>query len=643
MRLVFLVLLGLLSAASAQGAPEKLPLEHFVKNADFEDIKISPDGKRFAATYRDDGQVKLRVVNREKMVAESNFEFGEYHRVTSFDWANDHRLIMSEQKFVGFLDTKGGITQLYASDYNGNNRMYLGAGRMASAGSGGTSFIVLDLLENEPDYIIVGQFNAAGVRPFRLNIKNGKKHFMGSPRMSSPKSFSAGMEVDHDGDLRFVIEGNREDSETLVTHFRAKDSDDWKILDLGSKAKTSWTLPLGFSKDNSKVMLASNHDAPTYGVFEYDLEQGSLELLFRDPYVDASDIFSATDDTILGLRYMPDKPETLWLNTSHPDAQTLIGLQKAFPGQDVRITSHTRDGSEAVVLVSSDSNPGDFYIFNRQTNKLKYLLSRRPWIKPEQMANQTPIKLTARDGLELRGYLTLPPGSEGKNLPMVVNVHGGPHGPRDTWGYNWENQFLANRGYAVLQINFRGSGGYGREFEEAGYMNWGTAMQDDVTDATLWAVDQGIADRDRLCIYGGSYGGYAALQGVVREPDLYKCAIGYVGVYDLEIMNKCGDIPKRKTGQAFLEKVMGRDVEEWRKRSPAHNADKIKAAVFLAHGEDDVRVPMCQGIAMKEALEKAGKDFLWMSRDEGHGYHKLENRLDFYGQMEEFLAAHIGT
>lgn len=642
MRRAFLLSLALFIAAPAFAAPEKLPIEDFLRNADYENIKISPDGKRFAATYRDGTEVKLRVINREKMVAESNFEFGEFHQVSEFHWLNNERLIMREQKFVGNLDTKGGPSLLYASNYDGKKGMYLGAGRLASQGSGGASFTIIDLLEDEPEYIVVGQFNASGIRPFRINVYSGRKQFMGSPKMTSVDSFSGGAAVDHDGQLRFVVE-SADRGQKLITHYRSSDSDEWKILDVGTRRERSLTLPAALSKDNSKVYLASNHDASTSGIFEYDLENGALELLFRDPNVDASQMISATDRTVLGLRYMPAKVETLWLNPEHPDAQAYIGLQKAFPGQDVQITSYTKDGSEEVVVVDSDTNPGDFYIYDRDEKQLKYLLSRRPWIKPEQMAEVTPIKITARDGLELRGYLTLPRGKKPENLPMVVHPHGGPHGPRDEWRYDWRTQFMANRGYAVLQINFRGSGGYGQEFEEAGHMNWGTSMQDDVTDATLWAVDQGIADRDRLCIFGGSYGGYASLQGVVREPDLYKCAIGYVGVYDMSLFNKCGDIPKTKAGKEYLARVVGTDPQVWDERSPAKNAEKIKAAVFLAHGEDDVRVPMCQGESMKKALEKAGKDFIWMQKDEGHGYQKLENKIDFYSTMENFLAEHIGT
>ena len=318
-------------------------------------------------------------------------------------------------------------------------------------------------------------------------------------------------------------------------------------------------------------------------------------------------------------------------------------MAAAFPEEVVRFTSFTRDGSKIIVRVFSDRNPGDFYLYDTNDKSVTYLASVFDNIKPDQMVTMKPVKITARDGVVVHGYLTLPAGTDPKNLPLVVNPHGGPHGVRDQWGYNPEVQFLANRGFAVLQVNYRGSGGYGRDFLESGYLRWGEEMQDDLTDATLWAVNEGYADIDRLCIYGGSYGGYAALMGVVKEPDLYKCAIGYVGVYDLDLMKTCGDIPKREGGRYFLKKVLGEDKARISRTSPAQNAERIKAALFIAHGEDDVRVPMCQGRALKRALEKAGKDFIWMTRDEGHGYQKLENRLAFYGQMEQFLDRYIGV
>jgi dipeptidyl aminopeptidase/acylaminoacyl peptidase len=276
-------------------------------------------------------------------------------------------------------------------------------------------------------------------------------------------------------------------------------------------------------------------------------------------------------------------------------------------------------------------------------NKLRPLVNTRGWIKASEMAEMRPIKVTARDGVELHGYLTLPKGKDPKNLPLVVNPHGGPHGPRDSWGFNPEIQLMANRGYAVLQINFRGSGGYGIDFQKSGHMKWGREMQDDVTDATLWAVEQGYADKNRLCLYGGSYGGYATLQGLVREPDLYKCGIGYVGVYDLKKMRTCGDIVSRGGGgKDFLNRVIGKDDDELEANSPAYNTDKIKAKVFLAHGEDDVRVPMCQLNSLVDSLEKSGVEHEVMTRDEGHGYHDPQNKIDFYTRLLSFLDENIG-
>jgi dipeptidyl aminopeptidase/acylaminoacyl peptidase len=224
---------------------------------------------------------------------------------------------------------------------------------------------------------------------------------------------------------------------------------------------------------------------------------------------------------------------------------------------------------------------------------------------------------------------------------MVQIIHGGPHGPRDFWGWNREAQFLASRGYAVVSVNFRGSGGYGKAFEESGYLEWGGKMINDMTDATLWMVENGYADKDRLCVYGGSYGGYGTLQSLVREPDLYKCGIGYVGVYDLFEMKKAGDIPKRESGRKFLDRVLGTDDARLRAFSPALNVEKIKADLFIAHGSDDVRVPMEQYESLSSNLKRMNKPYISMIRDEGHGYQLDQNKRDFYTQMEQFLSRNL--
>jgi dipeptidyl aminopeptidase/acylaminoacyl peptidase len=303
----------------------------------------------------------------------------------------------------------------------------------------------------------------------------------------------------------------------------------------------------------------------------------------------------------------------------------------------------TKDGSEAVFRVSSDRNPGEFYLLDKN-KKATYLMATREWIKLEQMAEMRPISLTARDGLEIRGYLTVPKGSDGKNLPLIVHPHGGPFGPFDDWGFDPEVQMLANHGYAVMQLNFRGSGNYGREFERSGYQQWGGTMQDDLTDATLWAIKEGIADQDRICIYGASYGAYASAMGIAKEPDLYKCAVGYVGVYDMALMYNRGDIRERDSGVNFLKEALGTGSNKLAAASPTKMADRIKAPIFIVSGGEDQRAPKAHSEALRDALKKAGKPYEWMvAEHEGHGFFKEETNLELYTRMLAFFDKYIGT
>jgi len=272
--------------------------------------------------------------------------------------------------------------------------------------------------------------------------------------------------------------------------------------------------------------------------------------------------------------------------------------------------------------------------------KADHFSSAGRWIAPDRMHAKEPFVLKARDGVELHGYLTRP-GKEGP-YPMVVLPHGGPHGVRDDWDYDWEVQLLSNRGYAVLQVNFRGSGGFGTDFEASGYHEWGAKMQDDITDATHWAIDNKLADADRICIFGSSYGGYAALMGAVREPMLYRCAIGYAGVYDLELLLSTGDVPLSRLGRSYLNKALGSDVAELRSRSPVFNAAKIQIPVLLIHGKEDWRADFKHAKSMKKALETNHKEFEWMALSrEGHGVYDEETRREVYERILKFLDQHL--
>ncbi|RZK98577.1 MAG: S9 family peptidase, partial [Rubrivivax sp.] len=282
-----------------------------------------------------------------------------------------------------------------------------------------------------------------------------------------------------------------------------------------------------------------------------------------------------------------------------------------------------------------------FYLFDTETKKAGYLLSRRGWVDPEKMARVKPVEFKARDGLAMRGYLTLPPGKGERNLPLVINPHGGPFGIYDTWSHDTDPQILAAAGYAVLQVNYRGSGNYGRSFNQSGAQQWGLAMQDDLTDATRWAIAQGIADPGRICIYGGSYGAYAALMGVAKEPDLYRCAVGYVGVYDL-VKLSAQESRESKRLNTWTSEWMG-SGEKLAPVSPNRLANQIKVPVFLAAGGEDETAPIDQSQGMEAALKKAGVPVETLYyKTEGHGFYDVEHRTEYYRRLLAFLSHNLG-
>jgi dipeptidyl aminopeptidase/acylaminoacyl peptidase len=297
----------------------------------------------------------------------------------------------------------------------------------------------------------------------------------------------------------------------------------------------------------------------------------------------------------------------------------------------------------------SDVSPGSFYLYDRKSAKMEWLGDRQPWVDPKRMSPMQPVRYKARDGLEIPAYLTVPRDSSGKNLPLVVLVHGGPNIPGDSWGFQPEVQFLASRGYAVLQPNYRGTTRYGWKHFSSALKQWGLTMQDDVTDGVAWAVAQGFADPKRVCIYGGSYGGYAAMMGVAKTPEVFKCAINYVGVTDLPLLlTATWSDTYHSDFAVFADKYRigdpDKDLDRLKATSPTNLASRIKAPVMMAYGASDVRVVPQHGTFMKSALERAGNPpEVWMMVDgEGHGFRRMDNQVMFYGAMEKFLDKHIG-
>jgi len=311
---------------------------------------------------------------------------------------------------------------------------------------------------------------------------------------------------------------------------------------------------------------------------------------------------------------------------------------------DFGIYNRTDEDDVWLVGFTEDNQPFSYFAYERTKRQGTFLFSNRPALAKHTLSDMTPISFTARDGLTVHGYLHLPIGSKGKDLPLVLNVHGGPW-HRDTWGYEPEGQWLANRGYAVLQINFRGSTGYGKEFLNAGDKEWGGKMHDDLVDAVQWAVDEGIADPARVAIYGGSYGGYAALAGATFTPDLFKCAVDIVGPSNLITFIETIP-PYWSTYLTLLKQRVGdpeTEADFLKSRSPLFSVDRIKIPMLIAQGANDPRVKQSESEQIVAAMRAKGIDYEYMLfPDEGHGFAKPENRLRFYAAAEQFLAKHLG-
>ena len=598
-----------------------IPMEDFFRNPEKASFNISPNGKHIA--YMKPWKTRMNVfvmdMNTKKETRLTSFE---ERGVYGYAWLTDKR--------IGYIKDDGGNENMhfYAIDIDASNEIDLTPFENVQAR-------IIDDLENDPNYIIIGlnKRNPQIHDPYRINVNDGKMEMIAE----NPGNISGWM-TDHDGKLRIAI--TSDGVNTSILH-RASESDKFKsILTTDFKVSVS---PLFFTFDNKNLYVASNRGRDKSGIFKFDVNNAQEgKLIFEHDEVDVSGLmYSRKRKVLTGVSYTVAKSEMVFFDTWREDIQKK--LEKKLPGYEVGITSFSKDETKAVVVSYSDRSRGTYYYYDVEKNKLTELGQVSPWLNEDHMAEMKPIKYQARDGLTIHGYLTLPKGSNGKNLPVVVNPHGGPWA-RDNWGYRSEIQFLANRGFAVFQMNFRGSTGYGREFWEISFKEWGKSMQDDITDGVNWLINEGIADPKRIAIYGASYGGYATLAGLTFTPDLYACGVDYVGVSSLfSFMESIP--PYWELYRAMLYEMVGhpeKDKDLLSSASPLLHIDKIKVPLFIAQGANDQRVKKSESDQIVEALQKAGVDVPYMVKDdEGHGFYNEENQFDFYRAMEKFLNKHI--
>ena len=635
--LVAVAIAALCPVASAKDEAGTNPIvESLIRPSQFLDARISPTGEYLAASVmasEDTGS--LVVLRMSDMKMTGSFRLAGKSFVGGFEWASDERLVFTVAKSDGAKTNPGLTGEIYAMNWDGKRQELL----MGPRKDGKAGFIE-DMLRGNDRFVLVSAYdrgNDEGTYPTleRLNVSTGARSIVARAPI-----LNASFLADRDGRARFAW-GDTVDLDQRV-YYRAPDGGDWQLVNDEASSNERWT-PLAFAADGRTVYLQASRPEGPDALEAMDVTTRERRVVSRDDNVDPMGLLYAFDQLEpVGVAFMDGLPRTEYFG-DHADAKLRKTLEASFPGRWLSINSATRDGRKLVLRVRSDRNPGEFFLFDRDAGKATYLLSTREWIDPEKMAPMTPVSYTARDGLTIHGYLTLPPGSDGKNLPLVINPHGGPIGPFDAWGFNNEVQILAQHGYAVLQVNFRGSGNYGDAFTRAGYRQWGGGMIDDMTDGVKWAIARGIADPERVCIYGASYGGYAAAMALVREPDLYRCGVGYVGVYDMPMMYTRGDVPDRDSGKNFLAETLGSGNEALKAISPVHQVERIQDPMFIIVGNEDFRAHPDHSRAMRRALQQAGKTVEWMERDyEGHGYFKVENNRALYTQMLAFLDRYIG-
>ncbi|NDY94594.1 alpha/beta hydrolase family protein [Wenzhouxiangella limi] len=647
-------LLGaLLVALTHPALTETIPTRHFFDNAQVREMRIAPDGEHIAFTFESGSEVQLTVLDLESMqLTTAPFGFGDNQHVQDFWWASDTRVVMSVATVTGNLDTlQAGPRPLYAANIDGSRRQEIfGASNLAG-------YQVLHPLPDDPDHILIARYHLADEgepSAMLLNVFDGRTRYLAdSPDSRNVSAFIA----DNAGELRAAIEFiDAENFDEMEFNLFVKHDDQWRELQVDSERERPSITPLGFSADNQRMYFLSNHDMAENdrsGAFRYDFESGDLELLFRHPQVDVSGAIRGHDDEVLGVvsRFGPltyaffeDKA------AEHPDARLLQQLARSFPENDVSLTSFSRDGKRAVLFVRGDRNPGEFFLFHTDKLQAEFLAATRPELPKERLSPMRALEIPARDGLNLHGLLTTPADAQ-QPLPLIVNVHGGPFGITDRWGFNPEAQFFAHHGYATLQVNFRGSGNRGEDFVRKGRRQWGQAMQNDVTDATRWAIEQGIADPERICIMGGSYGGYATLMGLITAPELYECGVGIVGVYDLvwfregdgSDFSRGSDRQSRMAFERFMSSHVAASTDGLEAYSPVHLADHIEDEVFIVHGGSDVRVPVGHAERLRDALDARGKPYRWMlKQEEGHGFFDVDNRVELYDAVLAFFNDHIG-
>jgi len=619
--IVFILFFGVVACQPTLKKAPPIAMEDFFRNPEKTAFQLSPNGEYFS--YLAPWQKRLNVFV-QKVGADSAIRVtAETARdIAGYLWKGNNRIL--------FLKDTGGDEnfQLYGVNIDGSELKGLTVFEKVRTE-------LIDDLKDVDGEVIVGlnKRNPQVFDPFRLNVLTGEM-----TQLAENPGNIVGWMTDHNGKLRLATTSDGVNQTIL---YRETEQEQFKpILTTSFKEAMS---PYLFTFDNTMLISGSNLGRDKTALVIFDPKVGKeKEVLFETQEADIDGVnYSRKDKKLLSVTWTTDLEKEHFFDAEAESMKKK--LQEKLPGYQVAIGSESKAEDKFMIRTRSDKSRGTYYLYEKSSEKLTKLADLTPWLKENDLCDMKPISYKSRDGLTIQGYLTLPKGYQAKNLPVVINPHGGPWA-RDYWGFNPEVQFLANNGYAVLQMNFRGSTGFGKAFWEASFKQWGRTMQDDISDGVKWLTDQGIADPKRVAIYGGSYGGYATLAGLTLTPDLYAVGIDYVGVANMFTFIKTIPPYWKPMLDMFYEMVGNpkSDSLMLAQVSPVFLVDKIKAPIFVAQGANDPRVNKNESDQIVKALKARNIEVEYMVKDnEGHGFHNEENRFDFYRSMLAFLDKHL--
>ena len=617
---------------------EPIAIEKLFAKYPYREATLSPNGQFLAVALERNGRYNAGVIDlaTQKVTHLTNFDKSDVIQIT---WQNDTRLIIrigDLRNGLGEADTQYGLAAISrdASDVRQIQRSF-GPSRAASVR-------LLQIIPNTNEVLLVAQERTIhSTDVYRFDTLTGKKTLL---TYDSPGDVWYWV-ADYDGVPRAALTGDL-DHDKSALYVRNSATDPWRKIEEAGLGRLT-TTPVGFSPDGRTLYLEARGDSDLVGLYEYDIASDkrtgpTVRLPDRD--INATFVRNLRDRKLYGMRYDDDTPSAIWFDAEWAKMQKSVDA--ALPGTVNRLQ---KSDDRWLVIASSDRNPGEVYLLDAKSMKMEKVFSYAPTIDPSRMSPMKWVRYKARDGMTIPALLTVPKGAEGKAVPLIVDIHGGPNVPAEVWRFQREVQFLASRGYAVLQPQFRGTEGFGWKFESAGFRKWGDEMQDDLEDGALWAVAQGIADPDKICFYGASYGGYAAMWGAIKNAKVIKCAVAYAGVSSIDYMfdNAQTDMSQLAEKSTLMMERIGdpkAERDRFKRVNPLDNAERVGVPIFLAYGALDVRVPIVHGTAFKAALDKYNKPYEWVVyNDEAHGFQRDDHLFDFYHRIEKFLAKYLGS